>query len=885
MTTRTKLLIAFLAAMPLLLGSADKPVKLREVIVVYKTHFDIGYTDLVRNVVERYRTTMIDTALDLVDQSRSLPPEQRFVWTLPGWPMAQILWPGQSAERKQRVLEAYRNGRVVTHALPFTTHTESLEAEDLVRGLGYSSRLARSVGIELPRDAKMTDVPSHSWIIPTILKHAGIEFFHIGCNASVASPEVPLLYWWEGPDGSRVLTMYSDDYGSRLTPPEGWPHSAWLALIHTGDNQGPPTRASILKLIDDAKQKLPGVRVRMGRLSDFSDAILAEKPDLPVIRADMPDTWIHGIMSLPAESGQAHSSRPLVAAMEALNTLLAAWKAADSLAPVIAEAYENSLLYGEHTWGLNVQKFGTRAYGEAWDKENASSRFTKLEESFKDHGDYSRKLHQLTDSMTGKNLSALARGVAVAGPRVVVYNGLPWRRSGWVELGLSGQSPRALRDASTGTVLNVAEMDGKLGFLASDVPAMGYRTYQYAGSVAAQPASAKSSKSANTIENRRFKVTFDAAGNRITSIIDKRSGRELVSQIDHYGFGQYWRESFSKNEVEGYVDAYLKRRFRWAILDVGKPDLPPASEVPYSSSSAKGANLRIDPGPLAVTATLHSAASASIPHAVSLAVTLGNDSDYIDLKWSVHDKKPTPWPEAGWLALPLKVDQPTFRLGRLGAIVELGKDTVRGANHELYCLNHGMAVVDKAGQGVGLCSIDSPLVSLEHPGIYKYSKDFLPVKPVVLVNLYNNQFSTNFAQWIDGSWSSRVRIWPIDAYDATTSILVPSEEARVPLLAGQFDGGAGGLPVTQAGLELSRRGVAVTAFGENPDGAGLLLRLWEQAGSDTPCTVRLPAGFRASSAQPCDLRGRPVGKPLKVVDGRFTVIMRRSAPASFLLAP
>jgi hypothetical protein len=39
----------------------------QQIIVVFKTHFDIGYTDLARNIVERYRTTMIDQVLDVVD--------------------------------------------------------------------------------------------------------------------------------------------------------------------------------------------------------------------------------------------------------------------------------------------------------------------------------------------------------------------------------------------------------------------------------------------------------------------------------------------------------------------------------------------------------------------------------------------------------------------------------------------------------------------------------------------------------------------------------------------------------------------------------------------------------------------------------------------------
>ena len=89
-------------------GVGEEPPKLEQVIVVFKTHFDIGYTDLARNVVTRYRTSMIDKALSACDASRDLPAEHRFVWTLPGWPMAQILWTGQTPERRKRIEEAIR---------------------------------------------------------------------------------------------------------------------------------------------------------------------------------------------------------------------------------------------------------------------------------------------------------------------------------------------------------------------------------------------------------------------------------------------------------------------------------------------------------------------------------------------------------------------------------------------------------------------------------------------------------------------------------------------------------------------------------------------------------------------------------------------------------
>ena len=150
----------------------------------------------------------------------------------------------------------------------------------------------------------------------------------IGCNGASAPLKVPLLYWWQGPDGSRVLTFYSPDYGTQLTPPPDWPYRTWLACLHTGDNHGPPRPDEVKKVLDQAAKQFPGVKVRIGRLSDFGDAILAEKPDLPVVRGDTPDTWIHGPMSDPAGAKLARNTRPLIAATEALNTQLRGWGAA-----------------------------------------------------------------------------------------------------------------------------------------------------------------------------------------------------------------------------------------------------------------------------------------------------------------------------------------------------------------------------------------------------------------------------------------------------------------------------------------------------------------------------------------------------------------------------
>ena len=105
----------------------------------------------------------------------------------------------------------------------------------------------------------------------------------------------------------------------------------------------------------------------------------------------------------------------------------------------------------------------------------------------------------------------------------------------------------------------------------------------------------------------------------------------------------------------------------------------------------------------------------------------------------------------------------------------------------------------------------------------------------------------------------------------------------LPLLAAMADGPAGKLPKSRAGLSLSRAGTLVTAFGENPDGGGTLLRVWEQSGAGGSLTVTLPAGFKATEAQPVNLRGEKTGLPIPLRNGKLTFALGGYAPASFIL--
>jgi hypothetical protein len=152
----------------------------------------------------------------------------------------------------------------------------------------------------------------------------------------------------------------------------------------------------------------------------------------------------------------------------------------------------------------------------------------------------------------------------------------------------------------------------------------------------------------------------------------------------------------------------------------------------------------------------------------------------------------------------------------------------------------------------------------------------------VYVNLFNNQWTTNFRLWNEGSWTSRVRLWALDRNAVDQSLTVTALEARYPLQAARTDGDAGSLPVEQSGVTISRPGVLLTAFGANPDGAGRLLRLWDLAGHNGLCRVRVPVHAALQQAHTVDLRGqvRGVDVPIPVTAGELTVPVRPFAPVT-----
>ena len=552
-----------------------------------------------------------------------------------------------------------------------------------------------------------------------------------------------------------------------------------------------------------------------------------------------------------------------------------------ALAAPLARAYENSLLYSEHTFGSYGSQPGGFWFGEEWKQKLAQGAYDRFLKSFEDKSDYIRTTANIVTNALAERMRLLAQNVDAQGPRIVVFNPLPWKRSGEVEIQLPIGVPTAVRDLTTGRIVSLAAADGPtLRFVAGDVPPGGYKTFRLvAGAVPKETVST----GGGVIENKFFRLKVDAARGGLISLVDLKTGREVVAANDQNSFGSYWHERFASTNVADFVKSYARGKGGWVNNDFGKPGMPGPDQSPYAALTLTNWTLSAQISPLAKSLVFHSADAAPLAKSVMLKYTLYESQPFLDVEWAVEDKTPNPIPEGGWLCLPLAIDQPTFQLARLGSLIDPAKDILEGGNRHLLCLNSGLTISGADGCGVGLCPMDSPLVSLDEPGLWRFSWHYTPRRARVFVNLYNNQWDTNFRLWQEGSWNSRVRLWIIRGDNAEKNLITPAWEARAPLLAACANGPPGKLPVKKTGLTLSHRGVLVTNFGPDPYSDRSLLRVWEQAGHAGPLTVKLPADFRATRALPVNLRGEPAGPALKITAHSFTFPLPAFAPASFQL--
>lgn len=678
--------------------------------VVFKTHLDIGFTALARDVIAGYTERYLPRAIELSEELERRAGPARFVWTTGSWLIDHVLRAGTPAQQ-DRLDSALRDGRIRWHALPLTTHTELMDPSLAAFAASISQGLDARYGRRTIA-AKMTDVPGHTIGLVPVLAAAGIEYLHLGVNGASAVPDVPEFFVWRAPDGAEVVVNYARSYGSEgldlAVAPGG---SDALHLAHTGDNNGPPSAAEVEELFAALTAAHPGARIVASSLDDFARAVLARRDELPVVTAEIGDTWIHGAGADPL----------LTAGSGVLQRLRTAWLRDGVLDPSSAEHHDFGvalLRIVEHTWGEDLKTY-LPDYANYLKADFRAARARDVVDPSANPADT-----RSYDWAWAEHPS----------PQGLTYSGF---EASWAE-------QRAHLDAALAALApeRAAEARAALAELRPDAEDATTAPGRALGVDAEVPLG-------------RYTVRFGTDG-ALTGLRDEHGA--VWADAEH-PLGAFRHQTFDERDERRWLQQYcrdLDRQGFWAIPDQASPGLAIAGILPARTTAPELRSLRIGSAPDgAGTATLELGfaddllAETGAPARIRIEYRFPAGEGPIGIRLEVSGREASRLPEASWFGFrptpgaPVAGDVWTLR--KLGVPVDPRRVVSRG-NRTL----HATTEVARAGsRPLRLRTIDAPLVAVGTASLLRFDDRTPDPADGFSVNLHNNVWGTNFRMWFD----------------------------------------------------------------------------------------------------------------------------------------
>ncbi|WP_089841466.1 glycoside hydrolase family 38 C-terminal domain-containing protein [Granulicella pectinivorans] len=200
------------------------------------------------DVVHRTFTTALQLMNEYPDYTFSQSAAQYYEW------MADK-YPALNAQIKQRIKE----GRwEVVGGMWVEPDLNIPDGESLVRQLLVGQRYFKSQYDTVARIGWNPDSFGYNWQLPQIYKRSGLDYFVTQKMHWNDTNQLPFrLFWWESPDGSKVLTYFPTDYTHGDVNPTrisaDFAESAQrnpgttehMDLYGVGDHGGGPTRAML----------------------------------------------------------------------------------------------------------------------------------------------------------------------------------------------------------------------------------------------------------------------------------------------------------------------------------------------------------------------------------------------------------------------------------------------------------------------------------------------------------------------------------------------------------------------------------------------------------------------------------------------------------------
>ena len=395
-----------LACKPVLadgLPAQTPATEVKRVLVMFKCHLDVGFTDTQAAVMRKYFDQYFPQAIQVATTLRQ-SGEDRYIWTTGSWLLYEYLEQATSEQRK-RVEQAVAAGDLAWHAMPFSWETEMLDRSMIVGALGLSQSLDRRFG-RTTTGAKMSDVPGHSRGIVGPLAENGVKLLNIGVNGASTPPDVPSLFVWKDPDGASIMMMYHHKgYGGVVQVPGS---DLAVAVEMRGDNGGPHSVDEIKKIYAELRKQFPNAKVTASNLSQIATAVEPYRSNLPVVTQEIGDTWIYGVPSDPVKV--AHYRE--VSRLRREWIAQAKFRVGDS---TDLGLLRRLLLAAEHTWGVDTKRledydhYTPQDLAAARDKPKFRWAETSWAEKRKDIGEGITNLPEPLRAQAHKRIRALRR--------------------------------------------------------------------------------------------------------------------------------------------------------------------------------------------------------------------------------------------------------------------------------------------------------------------------------------------------------------------------------------------------------------------------------------------------------------------------------------------
>jgi len=817
-------------------------------------HTDVGYTDLQERCLEVHRKNL-DAAL------ARLATHPDYHWSAECALQVLSYVENRSPAAGDALVQAIRDGKVGFGAVFANLLTGILDHETFARVIWPAGLFARERGLGY-LSAQITDVPGQTLTFPTVLAASGVRYLASGPNPERAVPLLPeaeatrykllgewtpypQLYWWEGPDGSRVLHWRAYHYGDALrfgfdvsaetmarrlsdwllTNPvlvsPGYPYDVALLYGAQWDNALMDER--LVENLEEFRRRYAFPRIVAGRAEDFfRDVERRFGAKLPVRRGDSGLYWEDGAASTAVELARYRAAQLAARAAD----LLALWdertEAHDAegagrtrrRADERRQIWRDLLLFGEHTWGAaeSVSDPDGRQTVAQWEYKRR----------FLDGA-----IAALAQQVTGA-LLRIGHATGTGAGRLV-FNASSWPRSDLLRLP-DGAGRRLVSDGREWPAVDLP--DGSALVVARDIPALGYLALaERAGS----PNPPKDDGTALEAQAGRFHVVLDPGTGAIRSLTGGE-GRERVKPGAWSGL----------NEL-----VYVTGGARSGLWTDG------AREHLAVAPTLRAATARLDsvrrerlPG---IGARLVVARKLDGFPAITSSVTLYDELPWIDIENRIS-KTATLEKEALYVAFPFAFTKPTVEVE-----VPLGRMTVEqdqqaGSCRDWYCHAHWVWL-HEGTEGLLWSGPDTPLFTLNDIVRGQWRRQIAP-DGTLLAYAMNNYWHTNYAARQGGEFVCRFRI----------SLLPPppNADAAEPVRRGwaacdplylsapYTNPGVGPLGAKDSALSIADAGVLVVGAKPADDGEGAVVKLLDVTGVGRSVAV-WPAAYDFREARRTNL--------------------------------